>query len=368
MKRSLVPVCVRVTLLLFAAAQGACTAVAPPRTAQLASSRGTTCARMTDGTVRCWGAAVAANLEFDRRFRGEPAPRVSPAEAQEVPGLTDVVHLAVGPREACALQHGGIVRCWSAGLTGLGVPQEEPPVVATVEGAVQVSVGENQRCVRMIDGTVRCWTSSHGRPFWSVSATDRAAPMTVPGLRDSVQVESSGTSCACVADGTVRCWGCTSDSSYQCTPPSVVEGTGRVTQVAMGAAHQCALSATATVLCWGENHYGQLGLPPDSFTHPASSRTALSALRDVAEVAAGDRHTCARTRHGTAWCWGANERGQLGSAPQAPATEVLRQVPLQDVVELSLGGTHSCARVADGGVLCWGSLFGDHTPVRVTNL
>lgn len=67
----------------------------------------------------------------------------------------------------------------------------------------------------------------------------------------------------------------------------------------------------------------------------------------VEEVVAAGRYTCARTRDGTVWCWGDNISGELGDGTtQSPRTSPVQVIDLgSDVAELAAGGNHTCARV-----------------------
>ena len=40
-------------------------------------------------------------------------------------------------------------------------------------------------------------------------------------------------------------------------------------------------------------------------------------LKNVTAVALGEKHTCALTNTGAVWCWGLNDRGQLGARAAA---------------------------------------------------
>ena len=62
-------------------------------------------------------------------------------------------------------------------------------------------------------------------------------------------------------------------------------------------------------MCWGANNQGQLG---DGKTDMALAPVPVINLSDVAELAVGSDHTCARTMGNTLSCWGANDFGQLG--------------------------------------------------------
>jgi hypothetical protein len=85
------------------------------------------CARMSNGTVRCWGwnqyGLPGTGHAGDETCgsRGD-ACRTSPAL---VPGLTDVLHLAGNSFSICALRTDRSVWCWGA-LTPDGSPRPTP--------------------------------------------------------------------------------------------------------------------------------------------------------------------------------------------------------------------------------------------------
>jgi alpha-tubulin suppressor-like RCC1 family protein len=104
-------------------------------------------------------------------------------------------------------------------------------------------------------------------------------------------------------------------------------------EVAAGGYHTCARKGDRTLWCWGANGDGDVGDGTTATPKPAPVEvTALGA--SVAEVAAGLRHTCARTGDGTLWCWGYNKYGQVGDGTTAgmlcdyPADFVCRLLPV----------------------------------------
>ena len=85
--------------------------------------------------------------------------------------------------------------------------------------------------------------------------------------------------------------------------------------IAVGDGHSCALTASEGLRCWGYNGWGQLG---DGTDVNRLRPVAVSGLRrGVTAVAAGARHTCARTATGNVRCWGYNLYSQLGDGIQA---------------------------------------------------
>ena len=151
-------------------------------------------------------------------------------------------------------------------------------------------------------------------------------------------------------------------------------GAGRTAKaIATGAAHTCALLDDDSVKCWGANDDGQLGLGDidargDDLNEmgdnlPTVSLGLPSGVR-VTAIAAGDAHTCALLSNGTVKCWGFGENGRLGSGDDASrgdeADEMGAALPVVDVGSgrtvkaITAGAAHTCALRDTNDVVCWG--------------
>lgn len=120
--------------------------------------------------------------------------------------------------------------------------------------------------------------------------------------------------------------------------------------IAVGESHICRTRPGRSVVCWGENRYGQLG---DGTTVHSTKPVEVAGLAEVVSLAVGNGHTCAVLRDGGVKCWGANHRGQLGIAGRRPALLPV-SVPIGPATQISAGRTHTCARLSDETVACWG--------------
>ena len=233
----------------------------------------------------------------------------------------------------------------------------------TITGAAALAAGSGHTCTVLADGSARCWGANTQGQLGDGLIVPSALPVAVrrsPGsLLGEVRaiVAGSAHSCALLADRTVVCWGdnaygqlgdgTTTDRRYATRVP----GLANVTRLAAGATHTCALLSNATVRCWGRNNSGQLG---DGTKTTRRSPVRVTGLTRVTQLAAGAKHTCARVSGGTVRCWGANAQGQLGDGTR---TTRLRQVPakrLTGVSSLAAGTAHTCARLTTGAVRCWG--------------
>jgi alpha-tubulin suppressor-like RCC1 family protein len=173
--------------------------------------------------------------------------------------------------------------------------------------------------------------------------------------------------CALRSDGTLACWGKndhgqlgTGATSDAAAASAVVDDHGvplaSLSAVVAGDAHTCAMATNGTVSCWGDDSAGQLGRGGSAAVNAVPMLVPLSS---VAAIAAGARHTCAALTTGAVWCWGANDGGQLGQAPSAgssmPVEVVDRAGQALDAIALAAGATHSCAIARNHALVCWGS-------------
>lgn len=192
----------------------------------------------------------------------------------------------------------------------------------------------------------------------------------------STTIDSGYThSCAVLSDASVKCWGRNDqgqlgDGTKTSRPtPVTVKGAGgvgvltSVTTLSVFRDFSCAVRSDGTAWCWGQNDKGQLGngTNTDSVT-PVQVVGAGGAgfLSGVVSVAAGEKQACARTTAGAVWCWGENNQGQLGDG-----TRTNRSTPapvhgpegvgfLAGVASLDAGHDHLCAVRSDGTLWCWG--------------
>lgn len=167
---------------------------------------------------------------------------------------------------------------------------------------------------------------------------------------------------------------------------TAISGTDDVL-LAAGGAHTCAqvyLGEEMRLYCWGANGHGQLGTGgTDSTGVPVQVPTVLGAQGgQISVLGAGRRNTCALIEHDLATeflCWGSYERGQLAVDTVEDALEPLLLAAPQGVESFALGGDHVCAIAWPGSVAlayCWGAndlgQLGDqtradaHAPVLVS--
>ena len=101
---------------------------------------------------------------------------------------------------------------------------------------------------------------------------------------------------------------------------------GEFRHLSSGANHNCALTASGSISCWGSDRFGQTSGAEGTYV----------------DVSAGRQHTCGVDISGAVRCWGRNNHGQT-DAPDGTNWTLT-----------TAGGSHSCAVNEDGKVACWG--------------
>jgi hypothetical protein len=281
---------------------GARTTTLPAPIVHLASGGWGVCALLSDTSVWCWAETDSAN---------DPIAVAS--------GVADLAMSAGGL--LCTRSNAGAITCsgnantpfQSDSYTGLG-PDGLGPAQLDLgkHAAAAISIGESQLDVLLEDSTVAAWDLDH-----------LASGMRPVGVADAVAI-SAGTG-----------W------------------------IGGGGEHACAVIRDGSARCWGANDAGQLGR--GSASDAPAAPLAVVRLADVAQVAAGSSHSCARRQDGAVLCWGAS--GEFAGCNDQQSEEgwysaVPVLVPdVRDAIDVSAGTVVNCALTASSRVVCWG---GDH--------
>lgn len=317
-----------------------------------------TCALTTAGAVKCWGQRTKNGADGDSS--------VPIAVAGLESGVTAI---SASRDHTCALVEGGDIHCWGfnrSGALGDGTTTNSatPVLVVGLTGSARaVSAGGDFACAVLVNGEVQCWGNGTSGQLGNGETESSGTPVTVEGLDASIVevVASSSFACAHTDTGAVNCWGnnssgqlgdnTTTDSS---TPVAVQDLAGPVIGLSSSSSHICAVLESGQLQCWGANRFGQLGL--GCATAPHLLPQSLSPFPSkIIGLQTGWNHTCAMNAQGQLFCWGWNERGQVG-LPAGDAPEPVEVVGIdEEVTALALGVSHSCALTAGGDVKCWGS-------------
>ena len=141
--------------------------------------------------------------------------------------------------------------------------------------------------------------------------------------------------------------------------------TGVEPMVSVGAEFAIMLRSDGTAWAWGSNAEGQLGTESIAINGKALSPVAVTMPTDgqgdpikFQSVSAGRNHVLALATDGSVWAWGGNEAGQLGIDPEETAqTPILVEAEFGgvEVVSVVAGNCVSYALLSDGTVYSWGS-------------
>jgi serine/threonine protein kinase/alpha-tubulin suppressor-like RCC1 family protein len=140
--------------------------------------------------------------------------------------------------------------------------------------------------------------------------------------------------------------------AFTAPPPSRPSPPSTRVSIATGGSHTCLVTASGRAYCWGGNDRGQLG--SGSTTRHASPSAVGADLR-FAAVAPGLSHSCAIARGGAAWCWGENAHGQLGDRTLTSRLSPVLVADNHAFRSLDAGAAHTCGLDGAGKVWCWGS-------------
>jgi alpha-tubulin suppressor-like RCC1 family protein len=255
--------------------------------AQIVTGDAYTCARLENGAVRCWGFGQAGRLGYGNEDNigddENPTENVSVGESAR--------HLTAGTDHTCAILTNDEIRCWgrnSTGALGYGhddtigdneLPSSQPSIVVGMP-VDTMQAGSSRTCALSPTGGVRCWGAGLVGLGYGNTATigdneDPASAGDVPvGAPVSSLVVGTNQVCVILTTGGLRCWGgggfgklgygTTQNIGDDETPAAFatnvpIGGVPADLPVTASGDHSCVILDTGGVRCWGRNASGQLG-------------------------------------------------------------------------------------------------------------
>ena len=344
---------------------------------------GYACGRWTAGTTWCWGSNWNGELGTTVNNRppntnGTPPPNPGPSI---LPGSWQSI--STGAYHACGIRPDATAWCWGGNTRGELGPGGGTPDMNAHPNPVQVpgmwaslASGGEHTCGIKSDATAWCWGDNYqgqlGNPTNTQTQASNPTPTQVPGAWVSLTAGLQHT-CGIRTDATAWCWGI--DQMGQLGPngatrqnpdgtwttsgvnPTPVQVPGSWASISAGEAQTCGLHTDGTAWCWGYNPYGQLGTATNAGSStpnptPAQIPGAWTTL------STGQNNTCGVQANNTGWCWGGNESGNLASSTNLGT---LRPNPTPQQVpgtwaSISVGSA-VCGIETNGSGWCWGSNY-----------
>ncbi|TVP72700.1 MAG: hypothetical protein EA352_12435 [Gemmatimonadales bacterium] len=216
------------------------------------------------------------------------------------------------------------------------------------EPAFQVTAGAESVCSRGDDGQLWCWGKGESGALGDPDQEGSARPVPLPvEVRSTHLASGGGGGCTIREEGGVVCWGrAVPGAGPGGSGPTDVGDVPGARSLSVGQDHACAVGDGGSVWCWGSNDRGQLGSPGDAPDGPVEVELEAAS---IVEVAAGSGTTLAVTDDGRLLAWG---QAVGADSSTGPATVTIRNEP--PVAKSATGGGSACALDDEGSLWCWG--------------
>lgn len=243
---------------------------------------------------------------------------------------------------------------------------DAPPMIM---GYHSIATGNALTC-DLDNGVAWCW----GQLGDNSSTTMHAVPVEAGGTIRFTQLSAFGrVICGVGTDGKGYCWGPNTQAQLglgtqdEGSKTPVVVGGGRPFRtIYAGDPTSCGITPDGSAFCWGDNNSGQVG--SDNGPTVIQSPVGVAGGRTFASLSISESFVCGTTTQGEAYCWGSNTYGQLATgAPISGQSTDVSRVPSLVVGghtwrKVTTGQFYACGLTTAGAAYCWGQnnyQFGD---------
>lgn len=306
---------------------------------------------MEDGTLWSWGNGPLGNGTLESKSM----PTLISSE-------TDWKYIEAGGNHVVALKSNGTLWAWGsneAGQLGDGtqIDRMVPTQIGTETDWKMVSAGSVHTLALKNNGTL--WACGYNHYWQTGIVTDRGWPLVglhqVGTANDWESISAGGVqSMALKIDGTLWVWGKIGNGTNGGSAIQVKVPSNKPWQsINAGQFHLLGIKTDGSLWAWGSNEYYQLGDGTDFNSQGDPTRIGIG--NDWSEVSGGTAHTIATKTDGTLWGWGQNAYGQVG----VPSPPYAFKSPVKigedsDWKSVTAGNEHNFGIRIDNSLWAWG--------------
>lgn len=308
---------------------------------------------MGDGSVKTFGLNDKKQLclgATDTTDRNTPT---------NIASLTSVKQIASGEYHTVFLMEDGTVKTCgdnTYGQLGHGdkTARGTPTSLSDISGVKAIAAGDTYTLLLMNDNSVKNFGRHHYGQLGhgNTDLSDRTSPTDLTACCSNVKQIAAGEyhTLFLLNDGTVKSVGNNSDGQLGLSSddpvhynPMAISGLSQnVSQVISGAGsfHSLMIMADKTVMSFGWNQFGQLGLGTNGGPDITSPQ-AITGLSNVKQAAASYMHTLLLFEDGTVKSFGYGSYGQLGHNDNAMHNSPKDLINFANVQIVAVGAYHS---------------------------
>ena len=273
---------------------------------------------------------------------------------------------------SCALSPSYGILCWEIVPSGI---EMEVELKNNNRIFVGVSVGRSHSCAISDFGSgnsILCWGSNlqgqQGNLTQAFPSVAEEIFHPTGLLWENIEAGAEHT-CALDEDGQIYCWGQGrygqlgyggweakfSPTKVQFEQYSeIASGESKIVSIMSGSYHNCAISSSGNMYCWGWNGFGQLGSGTD-YDKSSPSRVIFPGDFSTDDLSIGLTHSCALDREKkSSYCWGNNRFGNIDASGTKNIFEPFQLFNKTNVEFLSAGSGHTCSSHEYGNLSCMG--------------
>ncbi|HEY2805189.1 MAG TPA: hypothetical protein VGI92_04950, partial [Gemmatimonadales bacterium] len=269
-----------------------------------------------------------------------------------------------------------------------GLTAHQPSRVWTLRAA-QIASSPDHTCALLTDGELACW----GSRTWDFGTGINGPSIVTPeltnfGIFTSITI-AYDHACGIRPDQSAWCWGANTLGQLgtglrydSIGVPQPVAGGFKFSSLVSGYGDTCGLTVTGKAYCWGIGNYGLLGngtlgtMGCGPYQSCTAAPVAVNSGVSFTQLTAIGQAVCGLSSDGSAFCWGWNGEGELGSPKVGCLAYPGDSLGNHDYCSLTpvavQGGLHfgslgasiesTCGVALDGAAWCWGQGLGDAVP------